>query len=189
MVVNTMTDCELVTEVDKAWIACAIDGEGSVNLQQQLAVTNTKPEFLDRAYSILSKLGANHIIRHEIFISINNRVDLLKVLPQIIPYLVIESKIQTAKLIIEHCKKSLAIESQAINKYIFNLIKNNPQITTNELRKKSVYSTFNEYNKIYFLEKKGYIKRIPTGKSTKWEAVRQSFDEIDFLNCKRVMKV
>jgi len=194
-----LTKYDLVTEA--VWLACAIDGEGSVTIystenghSQQITVANTKSEFLDRAYSILSKLGAQHIIRYETCVVINYREDLLVVLPQILPHLVIESKIQAAKAIMAHCKDSLQKESQKINEYkeLFDAITKHPNITIPELKQELIWLTRNRLYKLSNLEQKGYVRGVVNLESlrhTQWIITGKEFDEIDFLNRKRVRKV
>ena len=101
-------------EVEKVWLACAIDGEGSIQAkdhegkrapQVQLFVYNTNVEFVNNAVRILGGSKTldhdNHswMERHNSFAGFrqqcyraqcSNHRDTLPILKQILPYLIIK---------------------------------------------------------------------------------------------------
>ena len=89
-------------EVDKAWLAAAIDGEGSISLpngKPRITVTNNNREFLEKVHRLFGcDVGVGISARHQkeeykslTYIFVVSRRDLIQaVLPQIIPYMIVK---------------------------------------------------------------------------------------------------
>ena len=104
-------DNKQATQTDLAYLAGIIDGEGWIGLQKRLQkrwitykpalrVTNTDANIINRVYEIWESIGVSgHIYENEVSPSVpngkqimnlqlNKRIDIQKVLEQVIPYLV-----------------------------------------------------------------------------------------------------
>jgi LAGLIDADG-like domain len=104
-------DNKQATSTDLAYLAGIIDGEGWIGLQKRLQkrwttfkpalrVTNTDSNIINRVYEIWESIGVSgHIYENEqnpsvpngkqiMNLQLNKRVDIQKVLEQVIPYLV-----------------------------------------------------------------------------------------------------
>ena len=90
-------------EVDKAWLAAAIDGEGSItipNRQPVISVANGNREFLEKVHRLFGcdeGVGIHRRVQQRVdYISViyrftTSRRDLImNVLPQIIPYMIVK---------------------------------------------------------------------------------------------------
>ena len=95
-------------EVDKSWLACAIDGEGSVGIRTigtkreqyvRIQIANTDYQFMKKVSKLTNtKITArNHYEGHlgkkiVYWVTINKHKDVLTTLKLILPYLIIKKK-------------------------------------------------------------------------------------------------
>ena len=108
-----------MTETEKAYIAGIIDGEGSIMLQRIhkneftspcVSVASTSLELLNWLKKtigkgmIISKKNYNPEVHKDCYSYVLRRNDAIKLIDEICPYLVIDSKKKRAKLIIEKYK-------------------------------------------------------------------------------------
>ena len=108
-----------MTETEKAYIAGIIDGEGSIMLQRIhknefpspcVSVASTSLELLSwlkktiKKGMIISKKNYNTEVHKDCYSYVLRRNDAIKLIEEIYPYLVIDSKKKRAKLIIEKYK-------------------------------------------------------------------------------------
>ena len=108
-----------MTETEKAYIAGIIDGEGSIMLQRIhknefhspcVSVASTSLELLNWLKKtigkgmIISKKNYNPEVHKDCYSYVLRRNDAIKLIEEIYPYLVIDSKKKRAKLIIEKYK-------------------------------------------------------------------------------------
>ena len=108
-----------MTETEKSYIAGIIDGEGSIMLQRIhknefpspcISVASTSLELLSwlkktiKKGMIISKKNYNTEVHKYCYSYVLRRNDAIKLIEEIYPYLVIDSKKKRAKLIIEKYK-------------------------------------------------------------------------------------
>ena len=108
-----------MTETEKAYIAGIIDGEGSIMLQRIhkneypspcVSIASTSLELLNWLKKtigkgmIISKKNYNPEVHKDCYSYVLRRNDAIKLIDEICPYLVIDSKKKRAKLIIEKYK-------------------------------------------------------------------------------------
>jgi len=128
-----------LTEVEKAWLACAIDAEGSIifnpdkrdkrnHLTRVVVVYNTDKSFIEHFANLVgghiyiydpNKIGKGHFgakPRYEVYISGKNKI--LNLLTQIKPYLIIkkEKAQQVIDSIIQEQKDISKLKSQKLSR-------------------------------------------------------------------------
>jgi len=92
-----------LSEIDKSWLACAIDTDGCIFVGKTGYSWTTKIEFTAKSYPSLTMyfaklVGYNKIYKRrtqdgiEYRISIQNRIDVLKLLSLVQPYLIAKRK-------------------------------------------------------------------------------------------------
>jgi len=118
---GTSDDVKHLSDVEKAYIACAIDCEGTISLRRHkkswkpyMAITNTNKEFLEnirrmcnagrikaKKMRVLCRAGSVALVRYCYDLIFNVR-EIERLLPQILPYLVI--KRERAELLLRYFK-------------------------------------------------------------------------------------
>jgi len=189
------TKYDLSTE-DAVWLACAIDGEGSVvpPPSQAVACYNSSIEFINNAKRILElldviyKFSSYEYKGHEKYgyqqlklmysIRVWRREEVIKILPVIIPYLIIPKKKEAAEKALTECKKSLEEEEKRFQNYskILSLIEQELH-TAPEIE--SITHIHAIHSRLDFLQKKGYTVK---------QLIPQSQFIIDKVGWKRTSK-
>lgn len=123
-------DNQQVTQVELAWLAGFIDGDGCLAIYKQndrktrridntfyvsLSITNCEEELILKSRDIIRKLGVNTYIRssnrkgvkRDVYeLKTKRMVSLSRVLPSLIPYLT-GSKKKRAELVVEFCESRI----------------------------------------------------------------------------------
>ena len=95
-------------EVEKSWLACAIDGEGSLGIRStglkrnqysRFMVANTDYKFIKKVSKLTEgkittqRQSKGHLGKKTVYwVTINKHKDVLDILKQILPYLIIKKK-------------------------------------------------------------------------------------------------
>lgn len=97
-----------LTETEKSWLACAIDGEGHMGLRTtgpkhnqytRFMIANTNHKFIEKASKLtgckitILQHTKGHLGKKTIYaIAVNKHKIVLEILEQILPYLIIKKK-------------------------------------------------------------------------------------------------
>ena len=172
-----------VDKSDLAWLACAIDSEGTVAITSNYAgftVSNTSEEYLQKVRSILTELGVQFIEHSQDYsnyypnskivtnIQVLRTSSKLILAKAILPFLVIPEKKKNTQLIIERCEGRLKVREQRTKVYNEVLACMNPTATMKELTTKLGNCKY--YTDIYTilltLQKRKFVEKVK--KEDKW---------------------